>query len=148
MTVHRSSKAVAGRAQHNNGTKGQQDSCRKGIAQRWYTGAAGQLQGGHSTTTVHRGSRTVAGGDLPLGCTTLWSPFHSTSASISLRDDVSVVTAHEVALSNLGLLLLQHCVQVLVPCTTPQHFQPFKPADADIRSRRLYSCMPSVMIEL
>jgi len=55
-------------------------------------------------------------GDLPLGCTTLWSPFRSTS--ISLRDDVGVVTAHEVALSNLGLLLLQHCVQVLVPCTS------------------------------
>lgn len=57
-------------------------------------------------------------GDSPLGCTTLWSPFHSSSASSSLRNDVGVVTAHEIALSDLGLLLLQHCVQVLVPCTS------------------------------
>jgi len=68
-------------------------------------------------TAVHRAARQLQEEDLPFGCTTLGSPFRSTSAG-SLRDDIGVVTAHEVALSNLGLLLLQHCVQVLVPCTS------------------------------
>ena len=84
-------------------------------------------------TGIHRAARQLQEEHLPLGCTTLWSPFRSTS--ISLRDDVGVVTAHEVALSNLGLLLLQHCIQVLVPCTTPTHFEPVKPADADTNAR-------------
>lgn len=32
--------------------------------------------------------------------------------------DVGVIAAHEVASGNAGLLLLQHCVQMLLPCRT------------------------------
>jgi len=77
-----------------------------------------QCYTGHSITRIHRSSRTFAERGLASWLHHPVVSFHSSSASSSLRNDVGVVTAHEIALSDLGLLLLQHCVQVLVPCTS------------------------------
>ena len=60
----------------------------------------------------------TAARELPSGGAALGSALHRGCAGPGLGDDVGVVTAHEVALSNLSLLLLQHCVQVLVACRT------------------------------
>ncbi len=54
---------------------------------------------------------------LPFGCTALGSALNRGGPGAGLREDIGVVTAHEVALSNLSLLLLQHCVQVLITCS-------------------------------
>lgn len=51
----------------------------------------------------------------PSGCTPLGAALCPPCPG--LGHDIGVVTPHEVTLSNLGLLLLQHRVQVLVSCS-------------------------------
>ena len=73
----------------------------------------------NSTPTKLKSQHRCRG--LPLSSATLRSALHRGGADPGLRDDVGVITAHQVALSNLSLLLLQHCVQVLITCTTMCH---------------------------
>lgn len=47
-----------------------------------------------------RGHRAVA--NVPASCPALWSALLSCCAGASLRNDIGVVTTHEVALSNVG----------------------------------------------
>ena len=50
------------------------------------------------------------GGCPPSGCTPLRAALRGWGAPLGLGDDIGVVTPHEMALGNLRLLLLQHCV--------------------------------------